>query len=121
MSTKLLMLERLQEDLFIKVYTKQMLNEVFTGNKSGENEYEWDVNSASSIKDKAKTYFNNLKSKYISLAPSAQKKLKAAAIASIFGLITLNNTDTNLDATEDVIKQDIENIANKILPKKEIK
>ena len=119
MSTKSLILERLQEDLSIKVYAKQMLNEVFTGNKTGENEYEWNIDNKKSIKDKATEYFNKIKSKYDSLAPNAKKKLKATALASVIGLIGLNggiDKEKPLDATKTVIKQDIEQIADKILP-----
>lgn len=119
MSTKSLILERLQEDLSIKVYAKQMLNEVFTGDKTGENEYEWNIDNKKSIKDKVIEYFNKIKDKYDSLAPEAKKKLKVTAVASVIGLIGLNggiDKEKPLEATKSVIKQDIEQIADKILP-----
>ena len=120
MSSKSLILERLQEDLFIKVYTKQMLNEVFTGNKTGENEYEWNIDNKKSIKDKTIEYFNKIKDKYESSTPEFKKKLRATAIASVIGLIGLNggiDKENPLEATKSVIKQDIEQIADKIIPK----
>lgn len=122
MTTKELILEQLQEDLFIKVFAKQMLNEVFTGNETGDNEYEWDIDNKKSIKDKAIEYFNKLKSKYDSLAPDAKNKLRATAVASVIGLIGLNggiDKEKPLEATKNVIKQDIEQIADKILPKED--
>lgn len=120
MSSKSLILERLQEDLFIKVYAKQMLNEVFTGNKTGENEYEWNIDNKKSIKDKTIEYFNKIKDKYESSTPEFKKKLRATAIASVIGLIGLNggiDKEKPLEATKSVIKQDIEQIADKIIPK----
>jgi len=120
MNTKALILERLQEDLFIKVYVKQTLNEVFTGNKTGDNEYEWDLTDKKSIKDKASEYFNKIKDKYNSLAPEGKKKLKAVAIASVVGLMGFNggiDKELPMNSTKQVIKQDIEQIADKILPK----
>ena len=119
MSSKSLILERLQEDLFIKVYAKQMLNEVFTGNKTGENEYEWNIDNKKSIKDKTIEYFNKIKDKYESSTPEFKKKLRATAIASVIGLIGLNggiDKEKPLEATKSVIKQDIEQIADKIIP-----
>ena len=120
MGSKALMLERLQENLFIKVYVKQTLNEVFTGNKTGDNEYEWDLTDKKSIKDKASEYFNKIKDKYNSLAPEGKKKLKAVAIASVVGLMGFNggiDKEQPMNSTKQVIKQDIEQIADKILPK----
>jgi hypothetical protein len=120
MGSKALILERLQEDLFIKVYVKQTLNEVFTGNKTGDNEYEWDLTDKKSIKDKASEYFNKIKDKYNSLAPEGKKKLKAVAIASVVGLMGFNggiDKEQPMNSTKQVIKQDIEQIADKILPK----
>lgn len=119
MSSKSLILERLQEDLSIKVYAKQMLNEVFTGNKTGENEYEWNIDNKKSIKDKTIEYFNKIKDKYESSTPEFKKKLRATAIASVIGLIGLNggiDKEKPLEATKSVIKQDIEQIADKIIP-----
>jgi N-acetylmuramoyl-L-alanine amidase len=120
MSSKSLILERLQEDLSIKVYAKQMLNEVFTGNKTGKNEYEWNIDNKKSIKDKASEYFNKIKDKYDSSSSDVKKKLRATAIASVIGLIGLNggiDKEKPLEATKSVIKQDIEQLADKIIPK----
>ena len=83
MNNKALILERLQEDLFIKVYVKQVLNEEFSGNEVGDNEFEWDIPK----QNKVKNYFGRFKNKYDSLSSDAKNKLKKTAIAAAIGLV----------------------------------
>ena len=115
MNNKTLILERLQEDLFIKVYVKQILNENFSGKEINDNEFEWDIPE----KNKVKKYFQDLKNKYDSLSSDAKNNLKKTAIASLIGLIGLSggiDKDSSLNTDKEIIKHDIETIANEILP-----
>jgi spore germination cell wall hydrolase CwlJ-like protein len=124
MVTRTLILERLREDLYIRSYVNEMLNEVFTGYKTGKDEYEWDINNKRNIKDIATEYFNKIKNKYNSLAPETKNKLRTMAIASVISLVTVNigaNKEQLSTTNKSNIKQDIEQIADKILPKEDKK
>lgn len=131
MSTKALLLERIQQELLIREVIKNSLantflinEEDFTGKQVDDNQFVWDIDNKQSIKDKAVEYFNKIKDTYVNLAPEAKRKLKMAAVGSLLSLITLNNTkgdEKPLEATKNVIKHDIEVIADKILTDKENK
>lgn len=127
MDTKALLLERIQEQLYINEIIREALNQAFpinedfTGKEVGDNEIVWDVKTKESIKDKAEKYFNTLKDKYNAATPEVKSKIKKAALIAFLGTIGLSGgLEPDLKAdTRDVnhaeVKSDIVNIADDVL------
>jgi hypothetical protein len=133
MNTKALLLERIQEELYVRDIIREALNytfiinenEDFTGKQISDNEFVWDVNTKQTIIDKAKKYFNKIKDKYNSATPNVKNRIKKAALISFLGAIGLGgglDSDLKADTTDvNKAKEEINIISDKILPKSELK
>lgn len=133
MNTKTLLLERIQEELYVRDIIREALNytfiinenEDFTGKQISDNEFVWDVNTKQTIVDKAKKYFNKIKDKYDSATPNVKNRIKKAALISFLGAIGLGgglDSDLKADTTDvNKAKEEINTISDKILPKSELK
>ena len=133
MNTKTLLLERIQEELYVRDIIREALNytfiinenEDFTGKQISDNEFVWDVNTKQTIADKAKKYFNKIKDKYDSATPNVKNRIKKAALISFLGAIGLGgglDSDLKADTTDvNKAKEEINTISDKILPKSELK